>query len=96
MCSICRDNAIRVPHQGLLAMQKVVGSNPISRFEEVPASAGFRAFQPTPSLGLGGLLSGRWTMVNPKPAAGKHCEGLVERASDDLFEHLDAAVAHVE
>ena len=34
MWSICRDKAVSMDDQGLLAMQKVVGSSPISRFLE--------------------------------------------------------------
>jgi hypothetical protein len=33
---ICRDKAVRADNQGLLAMQKVEGSSPFGRFEEVP------------------------------------------------------------
>jgi hypothetical protein len=41
MRPICRDKAARTDDQGLLAMQKVEGSSPFSRFEEVPASERF-------------------------------------------------------
>jgi hypothetical protein len=38
MWPICRDKAVSMDDQGLLAMQKVEGSSPFSRFEEHPAA----------------------------------------------------------
>jgi hypothetical protein len=41
MCRICRDKAVRAEDQGLLALQKVEGSSPFSRFRQGPVSEPF-------------------------------------------------------
>jgi hypothetical protein len=92
MWPICRDKAVRADDQSLLAMQKVEGSSPFSRFEERPAATAFRAFQLAPRTGLGGIFVGRLPVGCQNPPAGKHCEGLVERASDEPLELFEAAL----
>jgi hypothetical protein len=80
----------------LLAMQKVVGSNPISRSRKSPAIAGF--FVPD-----GGFLDhvsrhfrGRVLIQSSNVAPDKHHEGLFARTSEGAFELVLGASAHVE
>jgi hypothetical protein len=77
----CRDKARKPRGFGLLAMQKVEGSSPFSRFEEVPRSREVSApSSPLQVSGWQALLSagGDW-WTNPRPEAARR----PRRASDD-------------
>jgi hypothetical protein len=72
MWSICRDKAIGPDDQGLLAMQKVEGSSPFSRFEERRAATAFRCLpaRSTDPAGRHFLLAGcQLVAKTPRPKA---------------------------
>jgi hypothetical protein len=68
-CAICRDKAVRADDQGLLAMQKVEGSSPFSRFQEVPAPKPFPRLPARSVRRAGRRFLRRWTIGgrNPRP-----------------------------
>jgi hypothetical protein len=54
-----------VSEMGLIAMQKVEGSNPFSRLRKTPSSAGFSAFWVRPAIGSVRLRSAQYVAQRP-------------------------------
>jgi hypothetical protein len=90
-CAICRDKAVRADDQGLLAMQKVEGSSPFSRFQEVPAPKPFPRLPARSVRRAGRRFLRRWTIGGRNPPAGKQCEGALDRQMCRRFESPSAA-----